>query len=353
LQERYSIIEEVGRGCYSTVYKAIDPQTNQRVAIKHVKVFDKLQGLPQAFFREVAQLRQLNNENIVKLQNVFVDCNNETYLVLEYCDYDLETIIRSNDPGRGLPIQFVKSYFKQLLRAVLECHKHNIVHRDIKPANILVTRDNVVKLTDFGLSRNFSTSSSNKTYQVVSPGYKAPEIILGDPDYSYQTDIWSLGAVLYEMITGIKLFTPITPTDASQLTAIIKILGKPTECDFPNYHKMQNFDLVRYCVNSNNHLNGILRETLDGEFAEAITLIEGMLCYNPQQRITIEEALSHPFLADEDSSFIDPFKLPELFFEESHSVDLNVKYVLSSATFSSAETSPIRPQRLELVPILV
>jgi serine/threonine protein kinase len=351
LEQRYHIVEEVGRGCYSTVYKAIDPQTNQKVAIKQIKVFDQNQGLPQAFFREVAQMRQLKDDNILKLLNVFVANDSKTYLVLEYCDYDLDGLIKNNSPCHGLPVQFVKSYFRQLVSAVAKCHKQGIIHRDLKPSNVLITRNNVVKLADFGLSRNFSTSSANKTFNVVTPGYRAPEIILGDPNYGFESDVWSLGTILFEMVTGLQLFRPRTTTDASQLAAIINILGKPTTDDFPNAQSMKNFNLVQFCFNNENQLPELLREAFTGEFAEAISLIEGMLCYNPEERITLEEVLNHPFLADDFNNVLSPDKLPEISFAESHAIT-NESYKHVSSSFSSAETSPIRPLSVELVPIM-
>jgi serine/threonine protein kinase len=351
LQQKFRIVEKVGHGCYSTVYKAIVPQTNKVVALKKIKVFDKSQGLPQAFFREVSHLRQLNDDNIVKLLDVFVADDTNTYLVLEYCDYDLERLIKNNIPGRGMPVQYVKCFFKQLLKAVLKCHQHGIIHRDLKPSNVLVTRNNVVKLADFGLSRNFSTSSANKTHNVVTPGYRAPEIILGYSNYGFESDIWSLGAIFFEMVTGVQLFRPKTTTDASQLAAIVNILGKPTQSDFPNHQTMKNFNLFQSCLNSENQLSELLSEAFTGEFAEAISLIEGMLCYNPEERITIEKALNHPFFSDDESNIPLHKKLPIISLEECHSIESS-KVLSTPSSFSSADTSPIRPLRVELIPFM-
>ncbi|EAY15351.1 CMGC family protein kinase [Trichomonas vaginalis G3] len=324
--------------------KAIDPKNGDIVAIKRVKVFNSSQSLPQSFYRETSNLQHLKHENIINLREVFRPSNsNVPYMVFDYCEFDLDGLIH-NRYSNGLDNKTVKSYFKQILTAVKFCHDNNIIHRDLKPSNIFVTRDNVVKLGDFGLSRDLSKGSPRMTLNVVTPGYRAPELILGNSEYDTSSDIWSLGTILFEMITGVPLFKPLTSSDISQLASIVFVMGKPN----PD-------EISPKCANSNilnmvSRTSGVpfedfLRENLQGEAAAAIPLIFSMLRYNPEERISIEEALCSSFFDDEDM-----FKLPQIPFAETHSINIRNDYATICAPVIS---SPMRPLRVQLVPISV
>ncbi|EAX87361.1 CMGC family protein kinase [Trichomonas vaginalis G3] len=326
--------------------KAIDPTNGEVVAIKKVRIFNQNQALPQAFYRETSNLQTLKHPNIINLREIFrSNSGEEPYMVFDYCEFDLDGLIHSRNT-KGLPLQTVKCYFKQILNAVKACHDLNIVHRDLKPANIFITRDNVVKLGDFGLSRDLTKGNSQRTLGVVTPGYRAPEIILGNTQYDYSSDIWSLGAILFEMLTGIPLFRPLTSSDISQLAAIVFVLGKPNENDFAN-NSCSNINLLNMVRDSDRSLEGILSECLVGESAEAIPLILGMLKYNPSQRITVDEALCSQFLSDPNET--DYSNLPKISFAETHSLDVANNSV-GSKPYSNSP--PVRPLRVQLVPIV-
>ena len=346
MQERYNIIEEIGRGCYGTVYKAIDPNTGQVVAIKQVKVFDKRQGLPEAFFREVSQLKLLHDKNIIKLLNVFVDNERNTYLVLEYCDTDLEKILRSSRPPVGLPVNLVKNYFRQIVTALKICHDHNILHRDLKPSNILISSNNDVKLADFGLSTNLSNSPKNKTIKVSTPGYRAPELLLGDKNYGFPSDVWSLGVILFQMITGLQLFIPANSSDIAQLTSIVNILGKPNEEDYPQINTLPNAQILQSINDCESQLLQILQEALTDDFVDAIPLIEGILRFNPEERLTLDDILNSPFLAEDETMSINTNKIQIMEY-----MPVQEYSSPSCSEYSSAESMPldvIRPQRIQI-----
>lgn len=327
--------------------KAIDRTTGDIVAIKKVKIFNHNQALPQSFYRETSNLQALKHQNIINLREVFRSPSEaEPYMVFDYCEFDLDGLIHNRNNSR-LSIQSIKSYFKQMLEAVKACHDADIIHRDLKPANIFITRNNVVKLGDFGLSRDLTKGNSQRTLGVVTPGYRAPEIILGNQQYEYESDIWSLGAILFEMLTGVPLFRPHTSTDMSQLAAIVFVMGKPTNEDLANSN-YSNLGILNMIQDSNRNLESLLSECLVGEAAAAIPLILGMLRYNPSQRISIEEALCSPFLSDEYET--DPSNLPTISFAESHSLDI----AQNSFNFKPDSISPpVRPLRVALVPITV
>ena len=160
LSDRYDIITEIGKGTYGEVYKCLDKQTGQVVALKKINILDDKEGFPQTTIREIDLLSRLHHENIVSLraivttfpQDYGLSGNSHVYLVFEYCEFDLYGLLYAYTEPILTPLHIV-SYIKQLLVAVKVCHDNAIVHRDLKPANLFVTRKNVVKLGDFGLAR--------------------------------------------------------------------------------------------------------------------------------------------------------------------------------------------------------
>lgn len=344
MSDRYKVIEEIGRGCYGTVVKAIDPMTGEIVAIKKVKVFNPSQSLPQSFYREVSNLQQLKHNNIIELKDVIrTENNSEPYLVFNYCEFDLDGLIHQRF-YHGLNLKTVKCYFKQILEAVKYCHDNNIIHRDLKPANIFITRHNVVKLGDFGLSRDITKGNPLFTTNVVTPGYRAPELILGNKNYDQSSDMWSLGAILFEMLTGHKLFKPTTPTDMSQLYAIVSIMGKPKLNEIQNYSNINLLNMINDTATM--PFEEFLRGILPNDALSAIPLLISLLQYNPEERMTADEALASPFLRDSE----EPDNLPIISFAETHSLDnLNDNFNLPSAIISP----PVRPLSVKLIPILV
>ena len=312
--DRYSIIGLVGRGGYSNVYKALDVETNNVVALKYIKTFSLDHSVPQSFYRENKVLRDpdLQSENMLKLWDV-VDDNGTLVMVLEYCEFDLSGLTHT----RRLSVDQVRGYGKQLFEAVQRMHAHHYVHRDLKPANVLVTRDNKVKLADFGLSRVIRDDDRRPlTEKVVTPCYRSPELLLGDINYGSGVDIWSLGCVLYEMITGKVLFKPGTSSAVCQLDSIFKVCGTPTSTDWPGIDSLPNTQIIQLMRKYPPILDEILDSTLPQEFAGAKELIMSMLQMNPAARITIDQALAHPFFSDKIR------ELPELSAQETHACDV-------------------------------
>jgi len=199
---RYQVIAEIGRGAMGLVYKASDPTLNRLVAIKTINLnidpADR-EGYEARFTQEARSAGGLNHPNIVTIYDLG-STEDLAYIAMEYLDgKDLATII---DTAQPLPISFALSIALQTAEALCHAHEKGIVHRDIKPANIMVVANNVAKLTDFGIARLRSQESRTQTsLRVGSPLYMSPEQVLGhrsDP----RSDIFSLGVVLYEMLTG-------------------------------------------------------------------------------------------------------------------------------------------------------
>ncbi|CAD8088776.1 unnamed protein product [Paramecium primaurelia] len=204
IQNKYSYQEDdfIGKGAYSKVYKGLIDKTKEFVAIKVIdwsKVQDKY--YISGFQREVRILRDLDHQNIVKIMDIFHDANqNREYLIMEYCDsQNLKAFIYQS--GGVLNENITKIVLQQLLTALNELIKKEYLHRDIKPENILI-HQRTLKLADFGFSVK-ADYSGNQLFKenVGTPLYMAPQI-LENKHYSVKSDIWSIGIMTYQMLTG-------------------------------------------------------------------------------------------------------------------------------------------------------
>ena len=206
---RYEIIEELGRGAMGVVYKANDPLIERLVAIKAIDLqsLDKKQReeYEARFYQEAKAAGRLNHPNIVTIHDLG-ESNDVAYIAMELMEgRELHNVIGE----KRLPIDEVLNIVIQVSDALAFAHQHGIVHRDIKPSNIMVLNDNHVKIADFGIAQMDSYSSLLLTQVgmiVGSPLYMSPEQVKG-ASITSQSDIFSLGIVLYELLTGRRPFS--------------------------------------------------------------------------------------------------------------------------------------------------
>mmetsp|Transcript_9963 Transcript_9963/g.21911 ORF Transcript_9963/g.21911 Transcript_9963/m.21911 type:complete len:421 (-) Transcript_9963:206-1468(-) len=335
---RYEIRQTIGNGSYGSVCEAYDREEHRLVAVKRVRhMFDDLIDCKR-ILREVSILARLKHEYVVQLYDVLAPGNaphfDELYLIMEICDSDLKKLCRTDVTLTPLHIN---TLLYNLLVGVKYLHSAGIYHRDLKPANCLVNQDCSVKICDFGLSRalggemamhNDIYSSSKAvpkrqlTGHVVTRWYRAPELILLQENYTTAIDLWSVGCIYAEllgMLEGTRcedrgpLFPgsscfPLSPdrqhkTDYKyhtrgkhdQLNMIFNLIGTPTEDELA---LIERDDAKRYIRCFAARQGEGFRAKFPHVEANSVDILEKFLRFNPQERPSVEAALSHPLLHD-------------------------------------------------------
>eukprot|EP00442_Polarella_glacialis_P009510 CAMPEP_0115080124 /NCGR_PEP_ID=MMETSP0227-20121206/18504_1 /TAXON_ID=89957 /ORGANISM="Polarella glacialis, Strain CCMP 1383" /LENGTH=482 /DNA_ID=CAMNT_0002467733 /DNA_START=89 /DNA_END=1537 /DNA_ORIENTATION=- len=291
---KYEIVQKLGRGAYGIVWKAIDKKTREVVALK--KCFDAFQNATDAqrTFREIMFLQELNgHENIIRLLNVLkADNDQDIYLICDYMESDLHAVIRAN-----ILEEIHKQYIiYQLLKSLKFMHSGQMLHRDIKPSNILLNSDCQVKVCDFGLARSVVQQQDNAqnpvlTDYVATRWYRAPEILLGSTSYTKGVDLWSVGCILGELLSGKPIF-PGTST-MNQLDRIMEVTGRPTPEDVDAIKSPFAATMLESLPMSRARP---LNEMFPSASVEALDLIRLCLQFNPTKRVSAKEALRHPYV---------------------------------------------------------
>ena len=194
---RYEILQEIGRGAMGVVFKGRDPLIGRAVAVKTITSgVAESSDLLERFYREARAAGGLQHPNIVTIHEL-AESGGAPFIVMEYLEGEsLEKLI-AREPA--LPLATKVGYVVQACQALDHAHRHGVIHRDVKPANIVVTRDGVVKVVDFGIARLADTSKTQTGTLVGTLAYMSPERIRGD-QADARGDIWALGVVLYELL---------------------------------------------------------------------------------------------------------------------------------------------------------
>ncbi len=230
LIDHYRILELVGRGAMGVVYKALDLNLDRHVAIKLMSAEARNDPDFVERFRQEARMQgALNHPNVALLFDYFIH-DGAPVAVMEFIDGEsLEQLIRRRGP---IPAHESIPIFKQALRGVAAAHRAGIIHRDLKTANLMITRDDIVKVMDFGIAKRQSVTGATKaSTSVGSPLYMAPEQILGRA-VDCRTDVYALGTTLYQLLSGQPPFNPRGKSEYSVLNAHVNDLPEPPTVHF-------------------------------------------------------------------------------------------------------------------------
>ncbi|OAD02000.1 Cdk1/5 group protein [Mucor lusitanicus CBS 277.49] len=291
----YQKLSKIGEGTYGIVFKARQKDSNKLVALKKIRL-NLHEGVPTTTIREVAILKEMNHENIVKLVDM-IQRDATIYLVFDFYEVDLRKYMDTLKRP-GLTAKHIKSFMHQLLRGLHYCHSHRILHRDLKPQNLLIDSRGKLTIADLGLSRAFSIPMRTYTHQVITLWYRAPEILLGSPHYSTAVDMWSVGCIMAEMITMKPLFPGAAQID--QLFRIFRMLGTPNETVWPGISTLPDYNDLFPPWRAADLRASLERSSTSIELPDsAYDLLKSMLEYNPVLRISAVKAEEHTYFYDD------------------------------------------------------
>ncbi|KAL7408372.1 hypothetical protein ABVT39_022357 [Epinephelus coioides] len=355
--ERYQNLSPVGSGAYGSVCSAYDEKSGLKIAVK--KLSRPFQSIIHAkrTYRELRLLKHMKHENVIGLLDVFTPATsleefNDVYLVTHLMGADLNNIVKC----QKLTDDHVQFLIYQILRGLKYIHSADIIHRDLKPSNLAVNEDCELKILDFGLARH---TDDEMTGYVATRWYRAPEIMLNWMHYNMTVDIWSVGCIMAELLTGQTLFPgtdrilpqlslpckykmapwsraplifsesdssfgccashPLSPdptlsippvflhvsaVDIDQLKLIMTLVGTPG----PELLMKISSESARNYINSLAHMpKRNFADVFIGANPLAVDLLEKMLVLDTDKRITASEALAHPYFAQ----YHDPDDEPE------------------------------------------
>ncbi|CAG9311554.1 unnamed protein product [Blepharisma stoltei] len=328
-------------------------------------------GVPTSLLREISYLSELSHPNVVKLIGGEVS-GKVVYICTDYEEYNLKEYIKTSTSDKNkISNENVRDLIRQLFVGLQYIHNKGIVHRNLKPDNILISGSGTVKIADFTLSR--LTSIPHGQYTPEDPKerdrsgrearrlwYRAPELLFRKDIYGFEVDVWTVGCLMAELITGQALFNG--ESEIEQLFKIFKVTGVPSDIypiqakSFPSWTPI-NFPDVIALKNSKTFKNvfaklvpareqifTVLREMgkIIGE--DGLDLLQKCLDPNPATRITAAKALSHPFLASQSPQILCPsfeFEIPN-YIAQLHALEselLPSNYLNSQSNISHSMRS--------------
>ncbi|PRQ30838.1 putative mitogen-activated protein kinase CMGC-MAPK family [Rosa chinensis] len=292
---RYKILEVIGKGSYGVVCAAIDTHTGEKVAIK--KIHDIFEHISDAIriLREVKLLRLLRHPDIVEIKRIMLPPSKrefkDIYVVFELMESDLHQVIKANDDLTREHHQF---FLYQMLRALKYMHTANVYHRDLKPKNILANANCKLKVCDFGLARvafNDTPTTIFWTDYVATRWYRAPELCGSFfSKYTPAIDIWSIGCIFAEVLTGKPLFPG--KSVVHQLDLITDLLGTPT---LETISGVRNEKARKYLTEMRKKHPVSFTQKFPKADPLALRLLQRLLAFDPKDRPTAEEALADPY----------------------------------------------------------
>ncbi|KAJ3020234.1 hypothetical protein HKX48_001122 [Thoreauomyces humboldtii] len=289
--DNYEKLNRIEEGAYGVVYRARDRQTGEIVALKKLKLENERNGFPVTTLREIHTLLLAKHPNIVNVKEIVVTPSmSGIFIVMEFVEHDLKALMET------MSSPFLQSETKtlmlQLISATACLHQNWIVHRDLKTSNLLMNNKGQMKVADFGLARRFGSPLGHMTQLVVTLWYRAPELLLGAKEYTTAIDMWSIGCIFAELVNK----EPLLPGrgEFDQLKKMFKLLGTPSERAWPGLAKLPGMKTFNFTSQPYNHLRTRFAYLTEN----GLDLLQKLLTYDPEKRITAEEALRHPYFTD-------------------------------------------------------
>ena len=285
---KYIKVSKIGGGSFGAVYLVKEKDTNKVYAMKKFYLDNLGNGGAK---KQYEILSKFNHENIHKVIDMFIAPNKNQYLITPYYQNNLY-----NYTSKKLPEKVIKQIIFQVVCGVNYLHSLKYIHRDIKPDNILISSEGKIILTDFDLCRQESKGKDDPmTRTAVTLYYRAPELFFGDSYYGNKIDIWSIGCVFAELITGKPLFK--ANNELGTLSNIIETIGCPSEENWPGVSQLPNYLPF---TGGEFKLGKMLEE--GGLSKEGIDIVTKMLMLYPKKRPSCEELLKDEYFKKDIAS---------------------------------------------------
>jgi male germ cell-associated kinase len=285
------IIKKIGSGSYGNVFQAYDEAKKTYRAVKCFK--DNFASVKQCMKEpEVKIMTKIKHRNLVPLKKVIYE-DNKLYLIMELWEKNLAQMFEERrKSGQKFTEKEIKTYMRDIIEGVKVLHDHGYMHRDVKPENILISQDNVLKLTDFGTIKKLS-DRLNITHYVSTRWYRAPEWILEVEKYDEKSDVFAVGWVFAEFFTLKPLFWGSSSKD--QLMKYLKAMG---------IEQVQNWkegleQFSKLWLNSSDYENPNLSNLIPNISKRGMELLSAMLNLDPSKRPSLKESLEHQFFEEE------------------------------------------------------
>nr|UXY87877.1 cyclin-dependent kinase-like 2 [Cryptomonas curvata] len=286
----YQKIGLIDIGTYGKVFKVKKIKNKKIYACKEIQKVYNSNFFCSSLIKEINFLFSIIHPNIIFIKEaIFNIFYSKIFIISEYCEYDLKSLLESQVKFSSCQIKFI---LRQLLLGTNILHENKIVHRDIKTSNILLTNKGIIKICDFGLVRSFTKEDSVLTQGVVTLWYRAPEVLIGLKNYTTAIDIWAVGCVFAELVLNEVLLPGRSELD--QLNRIFSLLGTPNLCLWENFDHLCKLNKINFPVQSFNNLSKRFRNQLN---IFGIDLLNRFFTYDPLKRITAKAALKHPYFA--------------------------------------------------------
>ncbi|KAF8306052.1 Pkinase-domain-containing protein [Clavulina sp. PMI_390] len=309
LGSKYKIVDVVGEGVNGVVCSAVHRSSGRSVAIKKITFDHSMFALRT--LRELKLLIYLSesgvSENIISVLDIIkpssLESFKEVYVVQELMETDMHRVLRTQD----LSDDHAQYFIYQLCRALKAVHSADVIHRDVKPSNLLLNANCDLKLCDFGLARSMKTAEPGgetgfMTEYVATRWYRAPEIMLTFRQYTKAIDVWSVGCILAEVLSGGRPLFPGRDYH-HQITLILDVLGTPQVEEFTRISSKRSRDYIRSLpFRKKRPFNTIFPNATP----QAVDFLTKTLTFDPKTRMTIEQCLEHPYL----ESYHDPADEP-------------------------------------------
>eukprot|EP00916_Digyalum_oweni_P006412 GHVL01011011.1.p1 GENE.GHVL01011011.1~~GHVL01011011.1.p1 ORF type:complete len:628 (-),score=103.06 GHVL01011011.1:1816-3699(-) len=313
----FNRVHLLGYGAYGDVDLHRHKTTNRQIAVKNLTISESAEGIPTALLREINILQQLKyHPNIVRLESVIWEqpkayppaTHQKFKLIFDYLEHDLQGEIlhrQSKITNSLIPPVFsiseIKNISIQLLEGLKFMHSKGCIHRDLKMSNILLSKDGVIKLADFGLSRRSCDDPLVRTpftYYVTTAWYRPPELFLHAKRYGTEVDIWSLGCVIGELLVGRCLFQ--ADIELRAFLRMTELLGCPKETEWTALgNELNRWWTLFKRSSATDDSEPQWTNTFKNCSNSSIDFLKQMLCFDPKKRGRAEELLRHPWLSDE------------------------------------------------------